>query len=140
MARLDVFLDYYRKVPLFAACTNKDLRMVARHAERAAVASGHVLIEEGEVGREFFVVVAGVGRVTREGRRVATLEAGDSFGEMALLDGGARNATVVAETEMELLVLTRPQFVKMLDDAPGFGRALLRGVARRLQEADANLD
>jgi len=137
VARVDEFLEYYRRVPLFAACTAKDLRMVANHAERANASPGQVLVQQGQRGRELFVVVEGTARVTRNGRKVGTLGPGDAFGEIALLDGGERNATVTAETDMELLVLMRPAFVKMLDDARGFSRALLRGVARRLQAADA---
>jgi CRP-like cAMP-binding protein len=134
---LDDFLDSYRRVPLFAECTKKDLRTVARQAEKVRAEPGRVLVTEGQLGREFFMIVTGTARVTRNGRKVATLGPGESFGELALLDGGARNATVVAETPMELLVLTRPAFVKLLDELPGFGATLLRGVARRLQQADA---
>jgi len=137
MARVDEFLEYYRRVPLFAACTNKDLRMVASHTERAKARRGQELVREGQTGREFFMVVDGTAKVVRNGRKVGAIGPGDAFGELALLDGAPRNATVTAETEMELLVLTRPAFVKMLDDVPGFSRALLRGVARRLQAADA---
>jgi len=98
-----------------------------------------VLTGEGQLGRELFVIVTGDARVSRNGRRVGALGPGDAFGELALLDGGTRTATVVAETPMELLVLTRPAFVKMLDETPGFATALLRGVARRLQEADSRV-
>lgn len=136
---LDEFLASYRRIPLFAACTKKDLRTVARQSERVRVGPGHVLTGEGQLGREFFVIVTGDARVSRNGRRVGALGPGDAFGELALLDGGARTATVVAETPMELLVLTRPAFVKMLDETPGFATALLRGVARRLQEADSRV-
>jgi len=139
MARIDEFLEYYRRVPLFAACSKKDLRMVAAHAEKVHAEAGRALTTEGESGREFFMVVEGNGVVTRNGRRVGKVGPGDAFGELALLDGGIRNATVVAQTPMELLVLTRPSFVKMLDDAPGFATALLRGVARRLQDSDTTV-
>jgi CRP/FNR family transcriptional regulator, cyclic AMP receptor protein len=75
--------------------------------------------------------------VTRKGRKVATLGPGTAFGELALLDRAPRNATVVAETPMELVVLGQREFAGILDEVPGFARKLLAGLAHRLRESDA---
>ncbi len=122
---------------MFSACSKRDLQLVARRAEDVRVAAGKVLVNEGETGHEFFVILDGTARVTRRGKRVATLSPGSAFGELALLDRAPRNATVVAETPMELVVLGQREFAGIIDEVPGFARKLLAGMASRLREADA---
>ena len=73
----------------------------------------------------------------RNGRKVAILRAGQFFGELSLLDRAPRNATIIADTDMELLVLGQREFAKIVDAAPAFARALLTGIARRINEADS---
>ena len=99
--------------------------------------AGKPLVTEGEPGLEFFVILSGTARVTRRGRKVATLGPGAAFGELALLDDAPRNATVVAETDMELAVLGQRDFARILDEVPGFAHKMLAGVGKRLREADA---
>jgi CRP/FNR family cyclic AMP-dependent transcriptional regulator len=137
MPRGDAFLDHLREVSLFSALSRKELSLVARRAEDVKVAAGKVLVNEGAPGSEFFVIVDGNARVTRKGRKVATLGPGAAFGELALLDRAPRNATVVAETPMELVVLGQREFAGILDEVPGFSRKLLAGLAHRLRESDA---
>ena len=76
-------------------------------------------------------------RVTRQGRKIATIGPGAAFGELALLEKAPRNATVVADTDMELVVLGQREFAGLIDEVPGFARKLLAGMAHRLREADA---
>jgi CRP-like cAMP-binding protein len=137
MPRGDAFLDHLRDVSLFSALSRKELSLVARRAEDVKVSAGKVLVNEGAPGSEFFVIVDGNARVTRKGRKVATLGPGAAFGELALLDRAPRNATVVAETPMELVVLGQREFAGILDEVPGFARKLLAGLAHRLRESDA---
>jgi CRP/FNR family transcriptional regulator, cyclic AMP receptor protein len=137
MARRDAFIDHLQQVPLFSACSRKDLQLVARRAEDVKVPAGKVLVTEGETGHEFFVILEGTSKVTRQGRKVATIGPGAAFGELALLDKAPRNATVVAETDMELVVLGQREFAGIIDEVPGFARKLLAGMAQRLREADA---
>ncbi len=80
MARHDVFIDHLQQVPLFAACSRKDLQLVARRAEDVRVPAGKALVSEGETGHEFFVILSGQARVTRHGRKIATLGPGGAFG------------------------------------------------------------
>ncbi len=137
MPRGDVFLDHLRQVSLFSALSRKELGLVARRAEDVKVNAGKVLVSEGAPGSEFFVIVDGTAKVTRKGRKVATLGPGDAFGELALLDRAPRNATVVAETPMEVVVLGQREFAGIIDEVPGFSRKLLAGLAHRLREYDA---
>lgn len=138
MARNDAFLNHLAEVPLFSALSRKDLALIARRAEDVRVDPGKVLINEGSTGSEFFVIVEGTARVSRRGRRIAMLGPGAAFGELALLDKAPRNATVTAETSMELVVLGQREFGGIIDEVPGFARKLLAGMARRLRDSDAH--
>jgi len=137
MPRRDAFVRHLASVPLFAACSQRELKLVARRAEDVTVAPGKELVNEGDVGTEFFVIIDGTAKVTRRGRKVATLGTGSFFGDLALLDRAPRNATVTAETSMELAVIGQREFSALIDEVPGFAHKLLAGLARRLREADS---
>ena len=83
------------------------------------------------------MIIEGNATVSRHGRKVASLGAGDAFGELALLDKAPRNATVTAQTDMEVVVLGQREFGGLIDEVPGFARKLLAGMARRLRDSDA---
>jgi len=137
MARHDPFVDHLQQVTLFAACSRKDLRKVAKRSEDRRVAAGTTIVKEGDNGTEFFVILDGTATVSRQGRKIATLGPGSGFGELALLlDDVPRNATVVADTDMELVVVGQRQFTQLLDEVPGFTRKMLAGTAHRLRDAD----
>ena len=91
---------------------------------------------EGAAGAEFFVIIDGRARVERHGREVAALGPGGFFGDLALLDRAPRNASVIADTELEVAKLGQRAFDQLLD-LPGFSKKLLAGLARRLREQDA---
>lgn len=123
---------------LFSECTDDELERIAALAQPARVPAGHVVVREGDPGGEFYVIVDGTGRVSVDGRPVADLGPGSFFGEMALLDGGDRLATVTAQTEMDLLVLHRDEFNEMLAMAmPTIAPKLLVVVGRRVRELEA---
>src|ERR1700730_17464640 len=86
------------QVPLFSACSKKDLQHIARRAEHVDVPAGKVLVREGAAGAEFFIILHGTAEVSMRGRKVATLGPGAFFGDLALLDKAPRNATVTALT------------------------------------------
>jgi CRP/FNR family transcriptional regulator, cyclic AMP receptor protein len=121
---------------LFAPCSVRDLRKVRQSLDEISVEAGEVLVEEGSTGHEFFFIVNGTATVKRKGRKVTTLGPGQYFGELALLDRQPRSATVVAETDMELLVLEQRHFLGLIDTLPSLGRKLLGAMASRLREAD----
>jgi CRP-like cAMP-binding protein len=122
---------------MFSACSRRDLQLIARHAENITVPAGKVLMQEGRNGDEFFIVANGKAAVTRNGREVAVLGAGDCFGELALLDRAPRNATVTATTDLEVFILGRREFNGLLAEVPTLSHKLMVGMARRLHELDA---
>jgi CRP-like cAMP-binding protein len=136
MARRDQFIEHLSQVPLFSALSRKELALVAKRAEDVVVPAGKALVSEGDTGNQFFVIMSGTVKLTRRGRKIATLGPGDSFGELALLDKHPRNATAVAETPVELVVIGQREFAGLIDDVPGFARKLLSALASRLRAAD----
>jgi CRP/FNR family cyclic AMP-dependent transcriptional regulator len=131
--------DDLAQVSLFGGCTRKELQKLASITTETGVPAGRVLCQEGEIGTEFFVVVDGKATVTIAGDYVATIGPGGFFGEMALLDGGRRGATVTAATDMRVLVLSRREFVILLADVPTVSRRMLEALSSRLRAADMQL-
>src|SRR5271167_1993226 len=103
MARAPQATDL-KSIWLFSSCSRSELRKIRSSLDELEVPKGKVLVEEGRIGMEFFIIVSGTAAVTREGKKVATLGAGDHFGELAVLDRRPRSASVESETEMDLLV------------------------------------
>lgn len=137
MARKDEKLDQLGRMWLFSACSKRDLSTIGRASDEVDVRAGKTLTEEGRTGHEFFLILDGQASVRRNGRKLATLGAGQYFGELSLLDRGPRSATVVADTDMRLLVLGQREFNGVLDEVPGLAHKLLRTMATRLRESDA---
>jgi CRP/FNR family transcriptional regulator, cyclic AMP receptor protein len=131
--------DPLSHVPLFANLNASELKKVSRLTTALSVKAGTVLTRQGEVGREFFVISSGKVEVSVDGDVVATIGPGDFVGELSILDGGPRTATVTCLTDVELEVLTRAEFSQLLDDSPTLTRRLLVGVANRLREADSRI-
>jgi len=136
--RLDQFEARLANVPLFRACSKQDLRRIARLADYDTCTAGDVLVREGRRGNELYVIVSGEADVTRDGDTVATLKAGDYFGELAVLQPAPRTATVTATTDIEMLTVTSRELTILLADVPLFARKLLNGMAGRIQEADSH--
>jgi protein phosphatase len=137
MARRDDVLGYLTKVPLFSACSKKDLATVAKHSEHLKIKPGTEMTTEGRIGYEFYVIIDGKAAVTRGGKQVAVLGPGDSFGELSLLDRAPRNATVTAESEIDALILGQREFSALLDIVPTLAHKLLIGLARRIHAVEA---
>jgi CRP-like cAMP-binding protein len=111
-------IDALRALPLVAGCTRRQLGLIDQLGTRVDVGAGTTLTHEGTPGRECFVVLDGAADATRDGRRLGRLGAGTVAGELALLDGIARSATVVARSPMRLVVLTPLEFTDLLEVAP----------------------
>jgi len=130
------FADQIAGIPLFSACSKRDLQRLARAADELPVHAGTQLTVEGTIGREAFVIVTGTAAVIKDGVEVARLGPGDHFGELALLDGGLRTATVTAVDDMEVLVLSKPAFNGVLDEIPTLAHKLLVSLAHRLRAVE----
>ena len=131
-------IDRLHGVPWFAACTEEQLEVVGRLAERLHIHAGEVILREGRLGRELFVILEGTVVVTRAGRVVNEWGVGDYFGELAAIEGVPRTATVTATTDLDVLIVGPREFDAMMD-IPGVRNALLVGMARRIREADDKL-
>ena len=136
MASKKQHLDMLRSVSLFSGCTNKELEKVARASDEITMTAGTLLIDQGQTGREAFVIVDGSVTIKRNGRRVATLGPGDVVGEMSLLDHGPRTATAVCDTDCTLLVIDQRKFLSVIDEVPAISHKLLASLASRIREMD----
>jgi CRP/FNR family transcriptional regulator, cyclic AMP receptor protein len=135
MAR-DAWLNHLAQVPLFSNCSKKQLQSVAAASIELTIDAGKVLVREGEAGHEAFVIMEGSATVSRKGENIATLSVGDVVGELAPLTGGARTATVTADTAMELLVIGQREFAGLLDEVPGLAVLVLHNLAHRMVELE----
>jgi CRP/FNR family cyclic AMP-dependent transcriptional regulator len=130
--RQDAKMAGLKRSPLFAGLSRKQLAQIARLSDDLEVPAGTVLCAEGSRGREFFVIIAGEAEVTRGGKHVATIGAGDFFGEIALLERVKRTATVTAVTSLSFFVIGAPAFDSVVGADPTIERKLLHALARRL--------
>jgi CRP/FNR family transcriptional regulator, cyclic AMP receptor protein len=126
-------------VPLLADCTRRQLKAVARITEVIEVPAATVLARQGQPGNEFYLIVDGSARVEVSARKRARLSPNAFFGEMSLLDGGERSATVIAETPMRLLVIKRRDFSTLLREAPELTQGILATLSRRVRQAEQAL-
>ena len=129
-------LDHLAQVSLFSACSKKELQAVARASDEVDLAAGRALCEQGSIGREAFIILDGTAEVRRNGRKVATLGTGSTFGELALLDHGPRTATVTAVTDLKVLVIGAREFAGILDEVPPIAHKLLKSLASMVRELD----
>src|SRR4029079_7777735 len=118
MAQIDHKLELLKRVPLFKDLSKHDIEQVGQLTEEVDVPAGQVLTREGAPGSEFFVILDGTVRIDVRGDTVRTMEAGDFFGEIALVDDGPRTATAVTTTPAKLLVLGRREFRAPSDHSP----------------------
>ena len=125
-------IELLKRVPLLAGCSKAELREVALSADELDLRDGHVLTREGRPGREFFVLVEGTARVTKDGKLLADLQGGDWFGEIALLTHTPRTATVTATSPVRVLVITDRAFRRVVETMPRIALKVLASVGQRL--------
>jgi CRP/FNR family cyclic AMP-dependent transcriptional regulator len=123
-------------VPLFADLSVKELRDVAALAKLVHYADGEVIVEEDTAGARFFVLQSGTARVVRNGRTRATLGPGAYFGELAVLDGGPRSASVLASSPIEAWSIASFNFRALVTAHPKIASKLLVHLAERLRDAE----
>ena len=127
------------EIPLFHNLHDKELIEIAHHADEVAVSNGTTLTEQGASGDAFYLLVEGTAEVSRDGTVIADLGPGDSVGEMALLDGEPRSATVVMTSDGTVLTMPRQEFLGVLDEIPAIAHKLLATLSMRLREANRRL-
>ncbi len=128
--------DLLARVPLFAGLSRRHLRALADRADQVEFRPGEVIVAEGMRGGAFFVIVEGEARVTRGKRTLSTLRPGDFFGELALLDGGERTASVVAAKPMLSIRIFKRAFDRLIAEEPAVAARMLSVLAGRLRRAE----
>lgn len=129
----DPRVERLRRVPLFAACTDKQLQFIAGRVEELDLAAGSVLCREGLSGGDFFILLSGRAEVSAAGTTLRELGAGEFFGEIALLDNGPRTATVTVTQQTRALVLGPAQFRDVLHQNAEIAVSMLYAVVKRLR-------
>lgn len=128
--------DKLADVPFFDGWSGDELAEIDKVAEYVTYAPDEKLITQGTTGYEFIVILGGEVDVIVDGHTVATLGPGDHVGEMALLDGAPRNASVVAKQEVSALLVGSREFRSLLSSTPSLDRKLLMSLTRRLRSSE----
>jgi CRP/FNR family cyclic AMP-dependent transcriptional regulator len=126
-----------RRVQLFADMDRRQTEQIARVVKERRFAKGETVIMEGSGGAAFFFIESGEAKVTVKGVERATLGPGDHFGEIALIDGGPRSATVTATTDLVCYGITFWEFRPLIEKNGTMAWKLLQALAKRLRAADA---
>jgi CRP-like cAMP-binding protein len=124
--------DLIRRIPLFSECSRSELEAVATVADEVHLPAGRVLIRQGDVGRELFVLVDGKVDVEQDGKKLGTRSTGDFLGEIAVVTRRPRTATVTTLTDVRVLVLTDLNFKRLLADVPSISVKVLKALGDRL--------
>jgi CRP/FNR family transcriptional regulator, cyclic AMP receptor protein len=128
------------RVPLFDGLSKKHLAQISNLMTPVNLTAGDVLARQGEIGREFVILLEGEVDVARDGKVIAVRGAGDYIGEIALLDNQPRTATVTAKTDVAAEVLNRAEFATLLADAPELSSKIVVTLAHRLAELEDERD
>jgi CRP/FNR family transcriptional regulator, cyclic AMP receptor protein len=131
-------LDALRQVPLFSRADDKELKQIAAMVREVSFPEGAAICEEGTTAVALHVIAEGTA-VCRIGDREQRFGPGDLFGEVALLDGGTRTATVLAETPVKTYSIVRWDFHRLIETQPSLAVTLLETLASRLRTTDATI-
>jgi CRP-like cAMP-binding protein len=134
MLRKNAKLELLKRVPLFERCSKRELQEIAQIADEVDLPAGRKLTTEGASGREFVVLVEGAAEVRRKGRKINTLAAGDFAGEIALITGAPRTATVTTTEPSRVLVVTSSGFRSLLRESPSIQLKVLEALAERIPD------
>lgn len=135
----DARIDALRSIGVFATLPKTDLTTLARHTDRVERPAGTVLCRQGQPVHQLIYLATGAAEVKRGRKVIATLGPGDVIGELSLIDGQPASATVELTDDAVLLVMSEPDFQKVMDTSFNFHVKLLKALAARLREADARL-
>ena len=137
MAR-DEKLDTLRTVPLFAGLGVRELERLSALTDEVELPAGRVLMRQGEPGEELFVLLRGAARVERDGLDFERPDDTGVFGEIALVDGGLRSATVTLTADSSLLVVGRRQFRQLVEEFPDVRLQILELLAQRVRSGETH--
>jgi CRP-like cAMP-binding protein len=132
----DEKLDLLHRIPLFSGFDRRRLQRLGMLADEVDVPAGKVLMRQGETGTDMMAIVSGRVAVERDGVRLNTLGAGDFFGEIALVDGGPRSATVTAEEPSRLMVIGHREFHALMEEFPEVAVQVMNALAHRIRRLE----
>ena len=136
----DQKIGYLQRIPILESCTNRQLRAIARITEVLEAPPGQVLTRAGEPGDRFFMIVDGSAHVEVSPHEHHRIGPGEFFGEMSLLDGGPRSATVVTDTPVRLLLIHRRDFSNLLKEVPALTQRIMVTLCQRVRQAEKKLN
>jgi CRP-like cAMP-binding protein len=136
MATRKAHLEHLRNVNLFQGCSTKELERIAKASDEITMPAGALIVDQGQTGREAFIVLEGTVTVKRNGKKLGSYGAGTIIGELSLLDHGPRTATVTCDTDCDLLLLDQRHFMGVLDTVPAIAHKLLATLAGRIRDLD----
>jgi CRP-like cAMP-binding protein len=135
---MPVSTDLLRLVPLFRGLTDRSFDAIAALASATSYGAGDVLVRQGEPGHEFIIIVSGRARVERDGKQIRELGPGDFLGEISLVDGSPRTASVTALDAIDALCIHRDGFVELIDRIPVFRLEVLNALTQRIRATVAD--
>jgi CRP/FNR family transcriptional regulator, cyclic AMP receptor protein len=134
----DQKLELLKRTPLLAGLGRRDIEEVGRLVDEVDLRAGHVLMREGDIGREFFVIIDGQVRIEKGGAMVRMMGPGEWLGDIALITEGPRTATATTETPSRLLVLNHGAFHQLMDKYPSIRLCVLDAMANRIRDLDTH--
>lgn len=129
-------IELLKKVPMFSDLSQRYLKEIGKHADQVKVEAGRVLAQQENKGWEFIFIVDGKARVEKDRKIIRRLSEGHFFGEISLIDGEPRTATVISDTDMTLLVVNKTSFDHLLDKVPGLQRKILISLCKYLRSGE----
>jgi CRP/FNR family cyclic AMP-dependent transcriptional regulator len=136
MASTKSNVDTLRNISLFSECSAKELALVVKNSTERVLKAGTIIMDQGQTGREAYVILEGSATIKRNGKKIGTAKAGAVVGELSLLDNGPRTASVIADSDVTLLVISERALKGAIDNIPAISRKLLKALATRVRELD----
>lgn len=133
-------IDLLRKVPLFADLSKRQLNEIAKHSVDMEMSEGEILVSEGKHGGVLMVIIDGHAKVQKGDKTINRLSEGDFFGEISLIDGKPRMASVIAETYGTIMVIHSKVFKKLVDRVPGLSKKILVALCEYLRHSEGIAD
>jgi CRP/FNR family cyclic AMP-dependent transcriptional regulator len=127
-------IRHFQSIPLFSSVSKRGVRQIVAAGTEIDVPAGKELVREGEIGRHLYVIVWGTATVWKNGRRMSELGPGDFFGELAFLDGAPRTATVIARSDMRVIILGPREMDLIIEREPIIAKRLLEVMAKRVRQ------
>ena len=135
----DARIRHLQRVPLFSGFSEDELRRVADLSRIVEAPSGTVITQIGDAGDTFFIIIDGMAAVRTPVGPGSQLQPGDCFGEMSLVDGEPRSASIVATTDVRMLVVDHSHFWRLLDETPELMRRILTILSRRVRRLEQTI-